>query len=211
MLSKKTKKKVLAFLAQSLAPKLLYLIYLTCKKNFFGDKLPQESCLLVTWHGEMLMMAFCYNKVKQTNKKVSVIASTHGDGQLMGNILIELTKGKIINGSSSKKALKALLEAMKDIKSGHYNVAIAPDGPRGPRHSVAGGVVTLSQKTHTPIVTFNCKASSVWQLKSWDKMFLPKPFCRLDFYIGEPFLLDELSIEEGKQKVQERLMLNASR
>lgn len=210
MLNKEQKKRILAFLAPSIGVWLLKLLFFTCKVKYHGNKLPNCSCVLATWHREILLMPFCYNKMKNQDRDVSVIASPHGDGQLVGSVIKKLTSGKTIDGSSSKNALKALLLAIKDIKSGLYNVAIAPDGPRGPMHSVAGGVVMLSQKADAPIVTFNCKASSFWQFSSWDKMFLPKPFSTIDFYIGEPFLLTNLSVEEGIQKVKERLSFNAA-
>lgn len=205
MLNKEQKKRILAFLAPTLGVWLLRFIFFTCKVKIHGNKLPNSPCILATWHREILLMPFCYNSVKNKKQNVSVIASPHGDGQLVGRIIKKLTNGKTIDGSSSKHALKALLEAIKVLKEGFFHVAIAPDGPRGPIYSVAGGVVMLSQKANVPIVAFNCKASKAWEFNSWDKMFLPKPFSKVDFYIGEPFLLTHLSVEEGKQKVKERL------
>ncbi len=208
MLSKKQKKSIIIFLAQSIGLWILKLFYLTYKKSNNGVKIPNEPCLLVTWHGEMGLMPFFFTEQNKNNKQVKVIASPHGDGQIIAKIIKKFPNADIIYGSSNKNPTKTLLSAFKSLKNKN-DIAIALDGPRGPRHSVANGVVALSQKLNTPIVTFNCKCENFWQFKSWDKMCLPKPFSKVHFFIGEPFFVENLSLEEAKQKIQNKLLLNS--
>lgn len=151
---------------------------------------------------------FLLQSKKRKNRNVCVMTSPHFDGQLIDKIIRKITNGDTIKGSSNKDGAKVLRQAFKVLKSKNLDLAIAPDGPRGPRHKAAQGIVVLSQRLKVPIVTVNCKASSFWQFNSWDKMFLPKPFSRIDFYIGEPFLLEGLDMNDGMKKVQERLMKN---
>ena len=51
-----------------------------------------------------------------------------------------------IRGSSSKGGTKALISTIKEIKSGN-DVALTPDGPRGPRFSVVDGVINNCSKS----------------------------------------------------------------
>ncbi len=208
MLNKKQKKAIIFFLAQSVGFWLLKLFYFTYKKNTNGIKIPNQPCLLVTWHGEMLLMPFFFTEQNTQNKQVKVIASPHGDGQIIASIIKKFPNSDIIYGSSHKNPIKTLLSAFCELKKGH-DIAIALDGPKGPRHSVSNGVVALSQKFNTPIVTFNCKAKKYWQFKSWDKMFLPKPFSEIEFFIGEPFFIQDLNLQEAKQTIQNRLKKHA--
>ncbi len=98
-----------------------------------------------------------------------------------------------------------LIQAMKSLRAGE-DVAITPDGPRGPRHSVAPGIVKLAQKMDAYILPFHYEASSFWQLGSWDRFEIPKPFSTITFRIGEPFKLDGMSEEDAKAFIKEQML-----
>ncbi|MDH5465603.1 MAG: hypothetical protein OEW60_08205, partial [Thiovulaceae bacterium] len=89
------------------------------------------------------------------------------------------------------------------------NIVITPDGPRGPRHSVADGVVTLSQKLDLPIIAQSVVPSKYWRLKSWDQFIIPKPFGTLTYIASDPFKVTDMSMEEAKKMVQGRLLEHA--
>lgn len=209
MLKKETKRRILSVIVPPFSAFLLKLLYFTCKVRFHGAKFPKTNTIFATWHGELIMTPFCYKKLQHKNRSVCVITSPHFDGQLIDKIIKLIAGGESIQGSSSKDGAKALMGAIRRLKKPKNDLAIAPDGPRGPRHEVAQGIVILSQRLNVPIVTVNCDASSFWEFKSWDKMFLPKPFSKIDFFIGESFLLTGLSMDEGIKKVKEKLLENA--
>ena len=199
------------FLKSTLIPFLLHLlvrfIYLTNKKVFHHPKKLDDKVYIVAfWHGELLMQPFNYHKLKPKSK-VSAIISDHKDGEAITRT-VEFLGIDSIRGSSSKGGLKALMNAIKELKEGN-DIAITPDGPRGPRHSVANGIVAISQKTNAKILAFNCKPTKYWQFNSWDKFILPKPFGRMDFYVSEPFSVEGLEIEEAKNLIKEKLQENA--
>ncbi len=56
---------------------------------------------------------------------------------------------------------------------------------------------------------FNCKPTKYWQFKSWDKFILPKPFGTLEFFIQEPLDISLLEMEEAKELIKEKMLLNA--
>ncbi len=98
------------------------------------------------------MQPFNYRKLK-LNGKVSALISQHKDGEAITRT-VEYLGIHSIRGSSSKGGAKALISAIKEIKAKN-DVAITPDGPRGPRHSVADGIVAISKKTNARILIFN--------------------------------------------------------
>jgi len=205
------KKSIKSYFQKSVMPFILHLIvrfiYLTNKKNFFHPSIDTSKTYVIgLWHGELLMQSFNYFKLKEKGTVKGMI-SHHKDGEMITKV-VEYLKVGSIRGSSSKGGLKALINAMKELKSG-VDVAISPDGPRGPRHSVADGIVAIAQKTKSEILIFNWKPTSYWQLKSWDKFVIPKPFGTINFYISEPLSIADMEMEDAKKLIQEKMLINA--
>lgn len=153
------------------------------------------------------MMPFFYQWFYPKHRPLSIIVSQHKDGEILARIAAHAGIN-CLRGSSSKGAVGVLKEAFKEVGRGG-DIAVTPDGPRGPRYSVADGVVALSMRKKIPIITLNCHASKVWRLKSWDRLFIPKPFSTIDFFIGEPFETHMLEVDEAKKLTHERLMRHA--
>jgi len=208
LLNRDLKKKLGAIILPPILYAITYGIYLTCRKVYHFDKskISSKESIFVFWHGELLMLIFGYRDYRNSNN-IDTIISEHGDGEIISRVL-KLFGGGSIRGSSSKGGLKALKGAFMALKNGR-DIGITPDGPRGPRHSVANGVVIIAQKKNVPLITMNVKASSAWRMSSWDKFSIPKPFCRLDFYYSDPFYVTDESLESAKEMIKERLMKNA--
>ena len=194
---------VLPYIAQI----IVRLIYITNKKKFHytTSVKEDENIIVAMWHGDLLMQPLNYRAFRN-NGIVKVIVSEHRDGKLIRKVCEHLGVGAI-DGSSSKGGAKALINAIKSLKKG-IDVAITPDGPRGPIYSVADGIVALSQKTGAKIVPFSSKPSRYWQMKSWDKFIVPKPFGEIDFYVGEPFSIEGMEATEAKEFICKKLMEN---
>ncbi len=199
------------FLITRVAPFFLQLlvkfIYFTSKKVFHHPNINNDDSFVVAfWHGELLMQPFNYQKLKPMSK-VSAMISEHKDGEAITKT-VEYLGIHSIRGSSSKGAAKVLISAIKELKAGN-DIAITPDGPRGPRHSIADGIVAISQKTNAKILIFNCKPSKYWQFKSWDKFIVPKPFGKLEFFIQEPLDISGLEMNKAKELIKEKMLINA--
>ncbi len=207
LFSKANRRKLLAWVVPPLAFFIIKLLYFTCKKKYY---LPQseltEPSLYALWHGELLMLPFAYIHVSKS-QKLDAIISLHGDGEIIAKI-IHLFGGGTIRGSSSKGSTTVLKQALRSLQA-RRDIAITPDGPRGPRHSVADGLIDLAKLKNVPIVTLNCQPSSYWKMKSWDAFCVPKPFCTLSFYVGEPFYVNDISHEEAKKIIQKMLLKHA--
>jgi len=208
LFSKKTKQKLELFFIPTLAYFILYFIYFTCKKRYHFDKQKTNvtPSVFVFWHGELMMMPFAYIDYRKS-KNIDTIVSQHHDGEIATK-LISLLGGKTIRGSSTRGGIKALREAFASLKSGR-DVGITPDGPKGPRHSVSDGAVVIAQKQNVPLVAMRVHASKYYKAKSWDKFVIVKPFATLDFYYSDPFYVTDLSLDDAKNTIKERLMKDA--
>jgi lysophospholipid acyltransferase (LPLAT)-like uncharacterized protein len=179
---------------------LVRFIYLTSKKNYhYPASMDNDNFILAFWHGDLMMQPFNYRAFKK-NGLVKVIVSEHSDGEIIRRTVEYLGVGSL-SGSSTRGGAKALLGAIKALQNG-VDVAITPDGPKGPKHSIADGIVMIAQKTNAKVLCFGSKSSQFWQFNSWDDFTIPKPFGVIDLYVSEPFSLEGLSLEDSKERIK---------
>jgi hypothetical protein len=65
------------------------------------------------------------------------------------------------------------------------DIAIALDGPRGPRGVVKPGALWLSKATSCAIVPMGIAFGRAKRFGSWDRLALPMPFSRVVMVIGD--------------------------
>ena len=149
---------------------------------------------MLFWHGRLALMSFAYvhwwKNGQNPQRRAKVMISFFGIGA--------------IRGSSSKGAVKALAQSFRELKSG-TDVIITPDGPRGPYHSVADGAVVIAQKQNAQIQILNYEASKFWQLKSWDKMIIPKPFSEISYTLSPPFSVTDMALEDARELIKKEM------
>jgi lysophospholipid acyltransferase (LPLAT)-like uncharacterized protein len=75
---------------------------------------------------------------------------------------------------------------MVELAEKGWNIAITPDGPRGPARVAQAGVVLAARRSGVPIVPVAVISERKKQLSSWDKFEIPRPFSRVMFVYGEP-------------------------
>lgn len=183
---------------------LIRLLYLTNKKKYhapttIGDK----PIIMACWHGELLMIPYAYTIFRKT-PHVKLLISEHFDGNLIAKTL-NFFKFETIRGSSTRGGAKALIQSIKEIKNG-YDLGITPDGPKGPRHEVADGIIVMAQKAKADIVLVEIKPSSFWQLGSWDKFVIPKPFGTIEYFISDLIDISDMEMEEARSLIKEGLL-----
>jgi len=133
------------------------------------------------WHGEMLPLIWYWR-----GRGIRALISTHSDGEIIARI-VESIGYQTARGSSSRdgtRALRDLIGALRDRKT----IAVTPDGPRGPRHVFAAGVLMATERTGAPIILGRAVASRAWVMRSWDRFVIPKPFARVDLFHSELLL-----------------------
>jgi lysophospholipid acyltransferase (LPLAT)-like uncharacterized protein len=187
-----------------IASLLIRLLSLSNKKVFHApENLGKEQFIMACWHGELLMIPYAYTKYRK-KPHVKLLISEHFDGNLIAKTLGFFGFGTI-RGSSTRGGVKALISAIKEIKNG-YDLGITPDGPKGPRHVVQDGIIVMAQKAKVKITLVEIKPSSYWQLGSWDKFVIPKPFGIINYYISDLIDVTDIPLIEAKKLVQEGLL-----
>ena len=200
-------KAFLRAIATAIIPPLLYLlirlIWWTTRKEFhFISEVSDAQHVCVCWHAELLMSPQAY-RIIHPRHPASAIISAHFDGSLIANTLKFLSI-EPLRGSTKKGAKQVLIQAFKRIKEGK-EVLITPDGPRGPRHHMSDGAVGIALKSQCPIFIMNYQAKTYWQLHSWDKFLIPKPFTKVDFYL-QSVSLQGMDMQEAKAYLLEKML-----
>jgi lysophospholipid acyltransferase (LPLAT)-like uncharacterized protein len=156
------------------------------------------------WHAHMLLPAYVGK-----NRNVKVLISQHRDGEYIAQIVQRLGYG-VARGSTTRGGAKALLRMIKQIKEDSISLAITPDGPKGPRFVAQSGAILLGQKTQYPIIPVMIYMSKFWELPSWDKFCIPKPFSKARIFYGNPILvpfkLEKLEMEEYRVSLEDELI-----
>lgn len=200
-------KKLSRKLAKVILPPLGYLLmrfyWFTSKKNFhIKGQISQDQSIVVCWHGELLLSPQAYRHFHK-KQLASGIISRHFDGEMIARVLMYFSIVPL-RGSSSRGARQVLLEAFRALKKGD-DLLVTPDGPRGPRHTISDGAIALAHKAKAPVLTVNYVPKSYWQLGSWDKFVIPKPFSTIDFYL-ENVSLEGMGLEEARIFLREKML-----
>lgn len=146
--------------------------------------------LFALWHGQMLPLLWYHS-----NQGVAVVVSEHSDGEIIARIL-EWMGYRLIRGSTSRGADRALLGIVRTLKEGK-DVAITPDGPRGPARKFAQGAIVAANRARTPIIPALAHVDRAWKLSSWDGFVIPKPFARITIAYGPPTLVEAATTREA--------------
>jgi lysophospholipid acyltransferase (LPLAT)-like uncharacterized protein len=164
------------------------------------------------WH-RCLIPCACYFHGKFTP---AVLISRSFDGELIART-IERLGFLTARGSSTRSGGAGLWALAKAVGRGNPAVFTA-DGPRGPVYQVKPGAIKLAQLTGYSIGIFYAHPQRAWQLKSWDRFLIPKPFSRVAIswgrHVDVPQSDDPQLIEAKRLEVQEaleRARLNAER
>ena len=164
--------------------------------------------ILAFWHGRILASTYFFRR-----RGIVVITSENFDGEWIAGIIERFGYGTA-RGSSSRGAVKALVQLKRDMAAGKP-AAFTLDGPRGPAKVAQPGAVWLAKATGNPIIPFHIEASRHWTLSSWDRTQIPKPFADVAIAIGEPLEVppdaDDAALERARLELETQLKSLESR
>lgn len=155
------------------------------------DRTEAPGTLFILWHDHTFVPLFLFQ-----GRGIGTLMSTSRAGQMQAAFW-KLYGWPIVWGSTKKRAgVTALREILKKMREGAV-FGFTPDGPKGPRHEAHGGAVYLASKAPAILLPISVAASRAWQLPTWDKFLIPKPFSRVHVHVGEPISIPpNLSREE---------------
>ena len=136
-----------------------------------GSQIP-GPVVYAFWHRCLLSCAYYFR-----GQKIAILISRSFDGELIARTVERL--GFIaIRGSSSRGGAAALRQIADEYGRG-TRCAITADGPRGPNMVAKPGTAQLAQLVGTWVGTFYVLPLKAWELKTWDRFLIPKPFSRV--------------------------------
>lgn len=164
-----------------------------------------EKFIAVFWHETLPSIPILLRQAHAhgMTKPCVALASRHRDGQLIGNIMVNLGMEQVA-GSTSKggaAGLRGLILAL----NGGKNVALTPDGPRGPARIAAPGVAQLAALTGVRVLPCAAYTSRGFHLKSWDAMRVPLPFGHGTLAVGAPITVPRDDWQAGLAEINAAL------
>lgn len=153
------------------------------------------------WHNRPFYLMYFHVNILRNKLKIPqvVLVSESRDGQFIANNL-KLWGVQSTRGSSTRGGKKAMKEMYGLIKK-NISIVLTPDGPLGPVYEYKAGVLGLSQLTGAPIVPITWHANKYWELPTWDRFRIPKPFSKIAIEIGKPIYIDKKI--KGEDKIEE--------
>jgi lysophospholipid acyltransferase (LPLAT)-like uncharacterized protein len=132
-----------------------------------------------------------------------VLQSRHRDSRMLGRVMSRFGTGQVW-GSTTRGGMSAVRGVLRQIREGK-DIAIAPDGPRGPRRRAQPGVITIARLSGKPIVPMAYSARPSRRLTSWDRLLVPYPFARALYVYGEPMFVDRRADAAEERRLVARL------
>ncbi|OHE70593.1 MAG: hypothetical protein A2007_04715 [Verrucomicrobia bacterium GWC2_42_7] len=134
-----------------------------------------KPVIFAFWHDGLFVAHEIHRRFRK--RKIYGLISASKDGAWLAAVYNLLGIGAV-RGSSSWRGKEAFRELISTVQQGN-DIAITPDGPRGPRHVMKRGVLEIAKQTQAVGVFATIEFSSCWQLNSWDAFSIPKPFSKI--------------------------------
>ena len=162
--------------------------------------------IICAWHNRTffaLPLYFWHYRRQQPDRRLAAMTSASKDGAVVARVF-ELFGAAVARGSTSRRGRQALLELSRLAARG-YDLAITPDGPRGPCYEVQPGIIALAQVTGLPIAPVSYRLYWKLRFKSWDRFMIPIPFTRCDLVPGELVTVPRDATPEEREAIRVRL------
>ena len=148
------------------------------------------------WHGTLLPLLYLAR-----DRGLRIVVSRHRDGEVAARAA-ERLGCRPIRGSTGRGGVAALLAALRGGEPG--DLALTPDGPRGPRGHFQAGAVFLAARSGLPLVLVGCDAERGWRFSSWDRFLLPAPFARVRLVLAGPLFVPDHAGDEPRERLRAR-------
>jgi lysophospholipid acyltransferase (LPLAT)-like uncharacterized protein len=181
------------------------------RSGCFTPERAHQPVIFGIWHNRLALCGFMYSEFVRRQfpgRRLTALVSASRDGGLLARIL-ELFGMEAVRGSSSRRGAQALVEFRRAAARG-LDLAITPDGPRGPCYLVQDGAIVAAKVTGLPIVPVSYHAHWKIRLPSWDHFQIPLPFSRVDIRSAPPIRVpaecDEAEIVRLREQLRTALL-----
>jgi lysophospholipid acyltransferase (LPLAT)-like uncharacterized protein len=198
-------KRIKYFLLLKILPPIIYVVISfirttstmehSDKESAHGIWDKGENSIVCFWHGRLMMMPFANRRGRG-----KVLISRHRDGEFIARVM-EYFNLSAVRGSYRKGSVSSLREIISALKDG-FDVAITPDGPKGPKYVAKKGIAELAKLTGKAIIPITYSASRKKVFQSWDNFILPYPFSRIVFVWGEPIRVNKQGSPDDLESIR---------
>lgn len=154
------------------------------------------------WHNRLFITSEIFRRYRN-GRSVYGLVSPSKDGAWL-EAFFSLIGIRAVRGSSNKLGREAVTALVDVMRAGH-DIGITPDGPRGPIYEFKAGGLVVARRVQAPVLLVGCAYEASWQLKSWDRFHLPRPFSRVRVYCVEVPSAELADREASAQSLQTRL------
>ncbi|NNC23235.1 lysophospholipid acyltransferase family protein [Salinisphaera sp. USBA-960] len=164
--------------------------------------------IVCCWHRELAPAVSHLLAQRRNGLQPGFLVSPSRDGEFAARVVTRLG-GEAIRGSANRTGARALRDLYQTLQAG-VTPLIHPDGPSGPALEAKSGAARLAQLTGFPLLPLRCRADRYWQLNTWDRLIIPKPFARIEFEVAQPIAVgrhddldtktDELATQLGQDE-----------
>ncbi len=162
-----------------------------------------RNVIYAFWHGHLFYLMYRYR-----GSGVRILVSQSRDGEFLSRVLAHFGL-PTIRGSSTRGGRRSFRKLVRHIRGGG-SAAIAPDGPRGPRHRAQPGIIGLARLSGVPILPVAVGARWKVEFQSWDRFLLPLPCGRVVVVYDEPVVVpsnaDAELLEQKRQELESKLL-----
>lgn len=169
-------RKTGAAMLQRLFAKYLDLLRRTVAVRWDDGNRYGDSQIYGFWHEDSFFMNLVLEKLAHKTAPVDVIVTADTRGNYIEN-MVKRCGGNALRVPDGYKAFAALKKIVQDSYEKTHSIAVALDGPLGPRHEPKKLAFYLSEHAEEDFVGICLAYSSCIRLKHrWDKYVIPLPY-----------------------------------
>ncbi len=157
-----------------------------------------QPVIFTLWHAHLLPLIY-----RHRDQGVVALVSQHRDGEYIARVMQRMGF-EAARGSSTRGGTKGLRELLRWARKGR-DLAVTPDGPRGPARTMKMGALTLARLTGFPLIPTVAGSDRVWRFQSWDGFMVPKPFATFRIRYGTPMQIPRSSSDAELEDYRLRL------
>ena len=170
-----------------------------------AEAIRSGAVIFAIWHNRLALCLPAYGHAigHAPGRRMAALVSASRDGGVLSHVLRQFDVLPV-RGSTSRRGPQALRELVTAAKSGR-DLALTPDGPRGPRYHVQEGAILAAQFTALPIIPAAWAPSRKIRLSSWDQFQVPLPFSRCRMKLGEPIRVPRSTTADQREQLRSLL------
>lgn len=192
---------------------ILFVIWRSCRVRIEGEQHIERflregnPCIPCYWHQHHLFCSWYMRRLIKRGMRVGFLISPSVDGEIPAR-LAKSWGAHVIRGSTTRTGAQAMRDMFNTVVKQRISPVTTSDGPQGPIYEFKAGDILLAQFTQAPLVPLAYAAARFWQLGSWDRFIIPRPFSRIAIVIGEPVQIEK-RLHQDELESQRLVMENA--